>query len=242
MVYWAAGRIADILEDQTRPEHYFARIEDFLPFPNPVPLQRADGGYWERKLTRPDGRPSRGAMGWSIRRIPDWEFEVILRAGYGPAIGETNQHKVVDELVVAEDQTEFERPIVERLSQRPFRDRVFAQRVQDAYEKRCAVTGLQIINGGGRAEMEAAHIRPVAQNGPDTVRNGLALSRTVHWMFDRGLLSVDDDFQLLKAKPLLPEGVERLFDPSGYVRVPEEARDRPSTAFLRWHRENCFKG
>ena len=53
---------------------------------------------------------------------------------------------------------------------------------------------------------------------------------------------VDDDFKLLKAQPLLPEGVERLFDPSGYVRVPEAARDQPSRAFLRWHRENCYKG
>ena len=69
--------------------------------------------------------------------------------------------------------------------------------------------------------MEAAHIRPVAQNGPDTVRNGLALSRTVHWMFDRGLISVDDDYRLLTAKAKIPAGVERLFDPSGYVRVPE---------------------
>ena len=43
-------------------------------------------------------------------------------------------------------------------------------------------------NGGGRAEAQAAHIQPVAENGPDSLRNGVALSSTFHWMFDRGLI------------------------------------------------------
>ena len=57
------------------------------------------------------------------------------------------------------------------------------------------MTGLKIINGGGRAEVQAAHIRPIAHHGPDSIRNDPALSGTVHWMFDRGLLTVDDDYR-----------------------------------------------
>jgi len=70
---------------------------------------------------------------------------------------------------------------------RPFRDAAFAVSVKAAYFNTCAMTGLQIINGGGRAEVQAAHIRPVAAGGSDSVRNGLALSGTIHWMFDRAL-------------------------------------------------------
>jgi len=243
LVYWASGRIASVYPDPAKPDHYFADIREFLPFPEPVSFERADGGYWESKVDRGDGQPSRGAMGWSIRRIPEQEFDLILKAGYAPALGVSND-AAADHAGwgVQEEQLDFERPVFEQISQRPFRDRVFATQVRSAYDARCAFTGLKIINGGGRAEMEAAHIKPVASQGPDSVRNGLALSRTVHWMFDRGLLSVDDDLKLLKAKPLLPEGVDRLFEPSGYVRVPEAARDQPSRAFLRWHRDNCFKG
>ncbi len=62
------------------------------------------------------------------------------------------------------------------------------------------MTGLKIINGGGRTEVQAAHIRPVPDRGPDSVRNGLALSGTVHWMFDRGLISIDDDYSLIVAE------------------------------------------
>jgi len=241
--YLAFGIIDHIYPDPSLADHFYAKIEQFLQFPEPVHFQRADGSYWESKVERPDGGTSKGAMGVSIRRIPDNEFELILKAGLIPAfkaIEQTDPPHV--SYGVAEEQIEFERPVIEQISQRWFRDRAFSAQVRSAYDSRCAVTGLKIINGGGRAEMEAAHIKPVAHKGPDSVRNGLALSRTVHWMFDRGLISVDDDFKLLTAKPLLPEGVDRLFNPSGEIWVPPDARARPHPAFLKWHRENRFKG
>lgn len=243
LAYWASARIVRVYPDPAKPDHFYAEIDEFLPFPEPVPFQRSDGSFWESKLARPDGQPSRGAMGWSIRRLPEMEFELILKAGYAQVLAPAEQaDAALPAFEVAEDQLEFERPVFEQITQRWFRDRVFSAQVRSAYDSRCAVTGLKIINGGGRAEMEAAHIKPVAQKGPDSVRNGLALSRTVHWMFDRGLISVDDDFKLLTAKPLLPEGVDRLFNPSGEIWVPPDARAQPNPAFLKWHRDNCFKG
>ncbi len=241
--YWACGIIDHIYPDPKLADHYYAKIERFLQFPETVRFQRADGSYWESKVERPDGGTSKGAMGVSIRRIPDDEFNLILAAGYAPVLqAEASADTAQAAYGMAEDQLEFERLVFEQITQRWFRDRVFSAQVRSAYDSRCAVTGLKIINGGGRAEMEAAHIKPVAQKGPDSVRNGLALSRTVHWMFDRGLISVDDDYKLLTAKPLLPEGVDRLFDPSGQIWVPPDARAQPNPAFLKWHRDNCFKG
>jgi len=55
------------------------------------------------------------------------------------------------------------------------------------------MSGLMLRNGGGRPEVQTAHIRPVESRGSDSVRKGLALSGTLHWMFDRGLISVADD-------------------------------------------------
>ncbi|WP_368855610.1 HNH endonuclease, partial [Klebsiella aerogenes] len=49
----------------------------------------------------------------------------------------------------------------------------------------------------GRAEVAAAHIRPVEANGPDIINNGVALSGTAHWMFDRGLFSLADNLEIL---------------------------------------------
>ena len=61
------------------------------------------------------------------------------------------------------------------LASRIVRDRVFRRIVLRAYDERCAVSGLKLINGGGRAEVAAAHIRPVEADGPDIVSNGIAL-------------------------------------------------------------------
>ncbi len=66
----------------------------------------------------------------------------------------------------------------------------------------------------------AALIRPVADLGPDSVRNGIALSGTVHWMFDRGLLSVDDDYSILIAEDRLPAPVPGLVNPDRRLCPP----------------------
>ena len=79
---------------------------------------------------------------------------------------------------------------------------MFRRVVLRAYDEQCAITGLKLINGGGRAEADAAHIRPVEANGPDIVNNGIALSGTAHWMFDRGLIALSDD--LTSSSPARP--------------------------------------
>ena len=122
------------------------------------------------------------------------------------------------------------------------RDRVFRRTVLRAYDERCAITGLRLINGGGRAEVDAAHIRPVEHNGPDIVSNGLALSGTAHWMFDRGLISLSDNLEILISRRVNDqEGVRTLINKNGLARPPNRVLERPHPHFLQWHREHCFK-
>jgi predicted restriction endonuclease len=75
---------------------------------------------------------------------------------------------------------EQERRVEQILLNRKIRDANFRRQVCDAYDNRCAVTKLRIINGGGKAEAQAAHVWPVAAGGPDVVQNGIALSGTAH--------------------------------------------------------------
>jgi putative restriction endonuclease len=144
---------------------------------------------------------------------------------------------------MAEEQVPFdaERPTVETTFNRPFRDEAFRRQVRLAYDNRCAISGLKLINGGGRPEVQAAHIKPVASAGPDSVRNGLALTGTLHWMFDRGLVSIDDDYRVLRARAL-PENAAHLIRPDGHLLIPATPSHCPHAAFLRFHREFVFKG
>ncbi len=101
---------------------------------------------------------------------------------------------------------------------------------------------MRLINGGGRAETEAAHIMSVEAGGPDTVANGIALSGTVHWMFDRGLIALSDGGDiLLSAKINDVASVEKLIYPDRQARLPAHANLRPHSRYLAWHREyHCF--
>jgi putative restriction endonuclease len=61
-------------------------------------------------------------------------------------------------------------------------------------------------------------------------------------MFDRGLLSLSDDLQILVSRQTNdPEGVRALVNKSGYAFPPQQLFERPHPSFLRWHRENRFK-
>jgi len=136
----------------------------------------------------------------------------------------------------------LDRRVIEQLVRRPFRDRAFSTAVKAAYNDTCAVTGLRLINGGGRSEVQAAHIRPVERNWPDSIRNGIALSGTVHWMFDRGLISFEDDGHLLVARHYVPDGIGTALFRERLSRFPEKYDLRPHPRFLEFHRENVFKG
>ena len=114
--------------------------------------------------------------------------------------------------------------------------------MREAYDYRCAMSGLRLRNGGGRPEVQAAHIIPVEQSGSDSVRNGLALSGTLHWMFDRGLISVAEDGAtiLVSGNKVPGDVVDRLLSPDRRLIAPRDRRDAPHPGNLRWHRENVF--
>lgn len=238
--YFATARVKRIEPDPILPDHFYAFVDGFLEFERGVPFKEGQH-YYEKALQRADGSTNKGAFGRSVRSMPDEEYDLILQSGFSEIIGVENG-SVNPNPGFAEEQLEFSRPFVERLTTRPFREAAFSRQVKSAYNNTCAITGLKIINGGGRSEAQAAHIRPVAKNGPDTIRNGLALSSTVHWMFDRGLLSLDDDLTILKADNAVPDTMERLIVPGGKLIRPPRPELCPHPQFLKYHRENVFKG
>lgn len=122
------------------------------------------------------------------------------------------------------------------------RDRIFRRNVLRAYSERCAISGLRLINGCGRAEVTVADIRPVEANGPAIINNGIALSGTVHWMFHRGLITQTDELKVLISPAANACDVIRaLINPSGYAHPPRNTSERPYPHFLEWHRRHRFK-
>ena len=245
--YFATARVSRIAADPQTSDHFYAYVSDYLEFDRPVPF-REGIQYYESQLRRDDGETNKGAFGRAVRPISDSEYDLILKAGFIRTVDEialqaaARANQAVLSGMTEDSQVPFERPIVERLVARPFREAAFVASVRSAYSETCAMTGLRIINGGGRAEVQAAHIRPVADGGSDSIRNGLALSGTAHWMFDRGLLSIADDYTILVAEKQLPRDAIRLIRPDRKLIPPSRPDARPHAAQLRYHREKIFKG
>ncbi len=242
--YHAVAKVDQITPDPSAPGMFLAIIDpsSYLPFEKNVPFQ-ASGDYPERSVLNEAGRVSGRAQA-AVRTIPAADFNRIVGLGLDTS-EESLPRSVRTEASVAEAQVPYklEQDRVQMLTRRTVRDRVFRTRVLKAYDRRCAFTGFQFINGGGRAEVEAAHIKSVGAKGPDVVQNGLALSGTVHWMFDRGLLTVGDDARILLSNHINDvDGVRKILNRCGHARFPENLNDRPDPQFLAWHRQRCFKG
>jgi putative restriction endonuclease len=254
--YFATARLMGVIPDGGKPDHFYALVADYLEFDRAVPF-RNENSYYEKGLQKADQSTNKGAFRRAVRNLTDAEYQRIVQVGFANVLGSESQtaqsadrHRpgLKPTLGLSEDrqaayEAEFQlRNIVTTISQRPFRDRAFAMAVKNAYQDTCVITGLKLINGGGRSEVQAAHIRPVAHQGPDSVRNGVALSGTIHWLFDRGLISIDDDLRLLVAGNLLPDSLSRLVDPNRRLIWPERPECRPHPQFLRYHRETVFQG
>lgn len=238
--YFATARVQRIEPDLRLAGHYYAFVTDFLEFENIIPF-RQSGKYLENALMKEDGSTNKGAFGRAIRLISDDEYQLVLQLGFTKPF--VHQPEYAEKMVAEEPET-YKRLMIEQLVYRPFRDAAFTKNVRAIYDFTCAMTGLRLINGGGRPEVEAAHIRPVGNdhNGPDSVRNGIALSRSIHWMFDRGILSLTDDHEILMARTLVPDPLRRLLNPDGKVLLPADPRLYPHPQFLQYHRKHIFKG
>jgi putative restriction endonuclease len=248
--YFAIARVAKIVSDPSAPGMHLALIEpgSYLQFERPVAFS-GPGGVVERGVLNEAGRISGRAQA-AVRPISLADFNRIIDLGLSeeePLLPRAGEAAVSAPLhMVREEQAPFgdavQRERVSYFGSRAVRDRVFRRLVLDAYDRRCAVTGLKLINGGGRAEVEAAHIRPVEHNGPDDPRNGIALSGTAHWMFDRGLISLSDDLDVLVSRQVNDtDSVWKLVNSSRRAAAPGNPALRPHPAYLTWHREHCFK-
>lgn len=247
--YIAVARILRIESDPVRRNHAYAIVGDYLPFDRPVPFAGTTGGYWETPLRAIEDSSRIGAalQGKAMRPLAEDDFARIVTAGLSETLAPENAIRLG--LVGVEEAVrpfEFDdapglgqvRRVEQLLVNRKIRDANFRRQVCEAYEDRCAVTGLRIINGGGRSEAQAAHIWGVGEGGPDVVQNGIALSGTVHWLFDRHLISLTNDYRLLVSHNKVPAELRVLFQRQmDRIHLPRDERLWPHPTYVERHRE-----
>lgn len=120
--------------------------------------------------------------------------------------------------------------------------RAFKALVQEAYGRRCAITGEKIV-----PVLQAAHIRPVTREGENRVDNGLLLRSDVHTLFDMGYLGLHPERKTLLVSPRLRRdwaNGEEFYSRAASgepIRLPSRRVDQPNREFLTWHADTLFR-
>lgn len=123
-----------------------------------------------------------------------------------------------------------------------FNSTLFHDLVMNAYQYKCAVTGKVIRYKEGNIDLfnlEAAHIKPQAHQGTFLPCNGIALSRDMHFAFDKGFFSISDDYKVIVSEKLKGSWFYDEYNGKP-IFVPKEQFYRPLNVFLKHHRENVF--
>ena len=94
--------------------------------------------------------------------------------------------------------------------------------------------------------MDAAHIHQFADSRNNDPRNGLALCKNAHWLFDNGLWTLADDYTVMVAVGMFTEqspDQKALGEYQGKrIRLPADRGLWPAPAHLAWHRKRKFQG
>ena len=90
-----------------------------------------------------------------------------------------------------------EKDIKYRESKIQVRDAGFSKTVRAAYDYTCSICRSRVITQARSTLVDGAHIVPRSISNNDDPRNGIALCKTHHWLFDQYLLTIRPDHTLL---------------------------------------------
>lgn len=176
---------------------------------------------WSRNIVRGKGYSDENVEG---RKLLDSVRERIRRLGE------------IDDLFTPVDEPDRPLRIIRgRLGQGAFR-----ALVTDAYTRRCAISGERTLPA-----LEAAHIKPYAESGPNRTENGLLLRSDIHKLFDAGYVTVTPE-RRIEVSRRIREEFENGRDYYRYhgqelATVPRNRVEQPDVTYLEWHNQNLFR-
>ncbi|MFV1965744.1 MAG: HNH endonuclease [Pirellulaceae bacterium] len=124
------------------------------------------------------------------------------------------------------------------------REARFRLDVVPAYDYSCALTGYRVTTIHAGSIVDAAHIHAFKDSCNNDPRNGIALCKNAHWLFDNGLWSIDDDYRIIVAREQFMEESPDQITLKEYhgkkIRLPENVALWPAQRHLSWHRKHCL--
>jgi putative restriction endonuclease len=126
------------------------------------------------------------------------------------------------------------------------REARFRLSIVAAYNYTCALTRYRLTTITGASIVDAAHIHQFSDSRNNDLRNGLALSKNAHWLFDSGLWTLTDDYKVVTAEGRFTENGPDQKLLTAYhgqrIHLPNDPAQWPNPLHLVWHRKKTFKG
>ena len=154
----------------------------------------------------------------------------------------------VSRTLLEDSSEEYQRKIIElkrSVDDNSFQEEVFVRsglfkkEIPKIYDNMCSISGLRVDATFSISMVDACHIVPFSEGFDDSVTNGLALCPNLHRAFDRGLISVSDDYEVLLNKNFI-ERSDSPYNISQFerrkLRLPNSENHRPSLANIALHR------
>ncbi|MEO7905771.1 MAG: HNH endonuclease [Saprospiraceae bacterium] len=90
--------------------------------------------------------------------------------------------------------------------------------------------------------VDACHIIPFSLSHDDTIGNGICLSPNIHRAFDRGLITIDENYLIRLSPPLVEsDSPFKLYQFNGKnISLPTLDKYYPNQQNLDWHRNTVF--
>jgi len=124
------------------------------------------------------------------------------------------------------------------------RDVRFRLVVVAGYAFTCCLTRHRLTTTSRGSLVDAAHIHQFSDSRNNDPRNGIALSKNAHWMFDQGLWTINDDLTIKVARTHFTEDHPHgrgLVEFDGHPLLePADPNLLPDPTYLAWHREKKF--
>lgn len=124
------------------------------------------------------------------------------------------------------------------------RSDIFRRQIISLYDETCAMSGLCVSAPFTITMVDACHIEQFAKTFNNHPTNGIALCPNLHRAFDRGIVSVNDNYEITLSKSF-KENVESDYSfhklAGKSIILPKESKYYPSLEGFAWHHKNVFK-
>lgn len=233
--YFASATLVDVHLDLIDTAFMFVEIKNVEMFASIVPTTD-EGEPFEL-----GARGREGSMKWwiysaGLRGLTDLERDAILAqsGSFSRQGNETQKTGFHEELTEPAD-------VDYVLSRRRARKASLRLEVLSKHGPVCALTGTSHVSRDGLyTEVDVCHLIPLRHDGPDVVSNLFPLSRTIHWGFDIGWVSMLNDGTILLS-PQADAQFRSRFGKLTRARFPKDVAYWPAAESIEHHRDHIFQ-